>query len=205
MLMGLYSLYSSPDGPELEIQSDFQKLIDSGFKIQQNPQLKVVAIGVESPSPVFVVVFIRFLLKNMPLSIYHQIMQEVKKMCKDDGKCLDISFCELALRKSVVDQILADWSKAAQDTIFLLKSSLFYLMCKFLDADRNNKLTEGGELDKSNKPTNPILFSSSSLKNDFFSALRQYFASKLTQSKEKCQSEEKINKKYLVFEGDPMN
>lgn len=107
-----------------------------------------------------------------------------------------------------MDEELRKWSKGGKETVFLLKTALIYFILKMKD-EENGKLTvqteESGEAGTKPKGKLERFSVLTSLKNDFFVSLRNYYMFKLNKNKEQCQNQAKIHKKYLVFQGDPMN
>jgi GNAT superfamily N-acetyltransferase len=87
MLTGLYSKYWNmmiqkiPQNPNL-----LENLITTDFKFEHQPKIGVEGIGIESPSNVFIIVMIRFLLKNIPRTIFNQVEEEVKSFLNEQGK-----------------------------------------------------------------------------------------------------------------------
>jgi hypothetical protein len=123
---------------------------------------------------------------------------------------VDVNACLKSIKENQINSLLMDWSKSGKDTVFLLKTSLYFLILKTMDLRLNklinqkNKQNEQKDFSINQEMVQPVI-SSSSLKNEFFIAFRNYFFFKLNKNKIKCQNDSKIHKKYLVFEGDPMN
>lgn len=87
MLAGLYSQYwhvpvqTIPKSPHL-----LEQLISKNFQTDPCPDFGVSNIGVESPSPLFCVVYTRFLLKNVPVEVYSAVQNEILKCTNEHGK-----------------------------------------------------------------------------------------------------------------------
>jgi GNAT superfamily N-acetyltransferase len=90
MMSALYSKYWHIDIQEIpKNEKLLDNLISTEFEYENKPKLGVQGIGVESPSPVFIIVMTKFLLRNVPEQIYNQIETEVKSFLKDEGRFVD--------------------------------------------------------------------------------------------------------------------
>lgn len=86
MLSGLYSLFwEKNSSPILNTPEYLESLISKEFQGNPEIELGVEGIGIESPSPVFIIVMIRFLLQNLPKEIYLKSEEEVKTFLNKEG------------------------------------------------------------------------------------------------------------------------
>ena len=88
MLIGLFSLYGGKSPENTYIVKSFQELIDNDCAILPLKPINIFVrgIGVESPSPTFTVLYIRFLIKNLPEELLDLCMQEITKFYIEEGK-----------------------------------------------------------------------------------------------------------------------
>lgn len=86
MLIGLYSLYwHLPEQIPKKSSQLLEQLIAQDFETDPEVDFGVKEIGVESPSPVFLIVYTRFLMKNVPSRVFSTVQSEIFKCVTREG------------------------------------------------------------------------------------------------------------------------